>query len=281
MVPTGQYASGAKNNMQWCDIGVNLLSNQFSHDRQTVLQRAEAADVTHLVLIGSDIEESHANIRFCQQRQSCITTAGVHPHQAAQVKPDWQQQLRNLLQNPYVVAVGECGLDFNRNFSPPLQQENVFSAQLALARETDKPVYLHERDAFDRQLAILTEHDIHHGVVHCFTGDISQLKAYLDAGFYIGITGWLCDERRGQALQQALAYIPDDRLLLETDAPYLLPRNMPAPPVKKRNEPAFLPYIAAEVARLKNISLEELATFTLNNSRNLFRFSSVTLSGIT
>ena len=254
----------------WCDIGVNLFSSQFDSDRAAVVERAAMAGVAQLVLIGSDIDESRQNIAFCQQHRGCCSTAGVHPHQAANVGPDWLIQLQELSRQTEVVAIGECGLDFNRDFSPRDQQQLVFAEQLQLARQCGKPVYLHERDAFTTQLAMLKEQQISHGVTHCFTGDVQQLKAYLDLGLYIGITGWVCDERRGEALQQALRYIPSDRLLLETDAPYLLPRTMQPKPKSRRNEPAYLPVIAQMVARLTNRTMDELATLTWQNSCRLF-----------
>ncbi|MEO3677808.1 TatD family hydrolase [Rheinheimera fenheensis] len=254
----------------WCDIGVNLFSSQFDADRPEVLQRAQGAGVAQLVLIGSDITESQQNIAFCQQHSGCFSTAGVHPHQAAQVSDTWLSDLKQLLTRPEVVAVGECGLDFNRDFSPRPMQQQVFAAQLQLAKHANKAVYLHERDAFATQLAMLQEQQIQHGVAHCFTGDMTQVKAYLDLGLHIGITGWLCDERRGDALRQALQYIPLDRLLLETDAPYLLPRDLSPKPASRRNEPAFLPHIASVVASLRQLTTEALATQVLANSQRLF-----------
>lgn len=257
----------------WCDAGVNLFSTQFDSDRADVLLRAKHAGIKRLVFIGSDIAESQHNLLQCQPNPNYRTTAGVHPYQAAAITDDWLDRLKHLLASPQVAAVGECGLDFNRDFSPRPQQQLVFAEQLQLARHCHKPVYLHERDAFATQLAMLKEHQISHGIAHCFTGDITQLKAYLDVGLYIGITGWVCDERRGQALQQAINYIPSDRLLLETDAPYLLPRNISPKPLTRRNEPALLPAIAEKVAELRNCSLAELAAHCWRNSTALFGFS--------
>lgn len=257
----------------WCDIGVNLFSHQFAADRSAVLQRAIDAGVRQLILIGSDLTESRQNIVFCQQHSGCFTTAGVHPHQAAQTEQDWLAQLQQLLHQPGVVAVGECGLDFNRDFSPRSKQQQVFAEQLQLAKNVGKPLYLHERDAFDTQLAMLKEQNIQLGVVHCFTGDTTELHSYLELGLYIGITGWLCDERRGDALRQALHYIPQDRLLLETDAPYLLPRDLNPKPVSRRNEPAWLPHIGATVAQMLQLDIQQLARQTLDNSRRLFQLN--------
>lgn len=258
---------------QWCDIGVNLFSAQFDADRKAIVQRAAQAGISNLLLIGSDLAESQLNIIFCQQYAGCYTTAGIHPHQAANADTGWQQQLQQLLLLPAVVALGECGLDFNRDFSPRPIQQQVFAEQLQLAKQHTKPVYLHERDAFAPQLAMLQEQQINHGVVHCFTGNTHQLKAYLELGLYIGITGWICDERRGQDLQQAVRYIPADKLLLETDAPYLLPRTLEHKPKSRRNEPAFLAEIARQVALLRGCSLAELEAQCWRNSQTLFGFT--------
>jgi len=255
--------------MRWFDCGVNLFSPQFAAQEVAVIAAARLAGVNRCLLISSDLAESKKNSNFCQQHLSCFSTAGVHPHQAAQVSIDWLEQLQHQLANPNVVAIGECGLDFNRDFSPRAQQQQVFAAQLALSQQVQLPVYLHERDAFPTQIAMLKEQPPLAGVAHCFTGDSSQLKTYLDLGLYIGITGWLCDERRGQALQQALAYIPADRLILETDAPYLTPRTIRPRP--RCNTPALLPAIAAEVARLTGLSLQQIAEQSYQNSCRLLQ----------
>lgn len=261
----------AKTDMHtWCDIGVNLFSNQFDTDREAVIAHAVSNGVTSMLLIGSTLHESTQNLLVCQKYQACYSTAGVHPHQAAQVDSDWLIPLRQLLHHPKIVAVGECGLDFNRDFSPRPIQQQVFAEQLQLAKALAKPVYLHERDAFETQISMLVEQHISQGVAHCFTGDTQQLKAYLDLGLYIGITGWVCDERRGHNLQQALRYIPADRLLLETDAPYLLPRTLTPKPKSRRNEPAFLPFIAETVAALTGVDMATLSANTLSNSQRLF-----------
>lgn len=255
----------------WCDIGVNLFSSQYDADRNDIVDRSAAAGVTQLILIGSDIKESRQNIVFCCDHTGCYSTAGVHPHQAANVTENWLQHLTELALDDKVVAVGECGLDFNRDFSPRPTQQHVFAAQLQLAKSLNKPVYLHERDAFATQIAMLQEQDINCGVAHCFTGDTTQLKAYLDLGLYIGITGWLCDERRGDALRQALQYLPLDRILLETDAPYLLPRDIKPKPSSRRNEPALLPHIAATIAQLRHIDINTLAEHCHANTQRLFK----------
>ena len=255
---------------RWFDAGVNLFSAQFDPDRQAVIKQAQAAGVSELLLISSDLAETQLNLQFCAEHPGSFTTAGVHPHQADHVSTDWLQQLELLLQKPAVVAIGECGLDYNRMFSAKQQQLRVFSAQLSLAKQYTKAVYLHERDAFADQIDLLQAHQINRGIAHCFTGDVTQLRAYLDLGLYIGITGWLCDERRGTDLQQALKFVPLDRLVLETDAPYLLPRNLTDKPKSRRNEPAFLPAIGAKVAAVLQLDIALVARASRANSLKLF-----------
>lgn len=256
--------------LRWFDAGVNLFSAQFDADRLQILDNARTAGVSTLLLISSDLAETADNLHWCGEHRDCLTTAGVHPHQAAAVKADWQIELRQLLAQEHVVAVGECGLDFNRMFSPQSEQIRVFETQLQLAKSCGKAVYLHERDAFDTQISLLKQQQITHGIAHCFTGDTKQLKAYLDLGLYIGITGWLCDERRGQLLQQAMAYLPPDRLILETDAPYLLPRNLADKPKSRRNEPAFISAIALQLSQLTGWSVAEIAQHSEHNAHQLF-----------
>jgi TatD DNase family protein len=259
----------------WFDAGVNLFSQQFDEDRDQVVTRAKAAGVRQQLLISSDLAETALNIQYCQQHDGLLTTAGIHPHQAAAVADGWLQQLTTLLQQPTVVAVGECGLDFNRMFSAKDQQISVFSAQLSLAKQLQKAVYLHERDAFPDQLSLLKQYQIDHGIAHCFTGDATQLKAYLDLGLYIGITGWLCDERRATMLQDALQYLPLDRLILETDAPYLLPRNLTPKPKSRRNEPSYLSAIADQIALLRGWSVADIARHSQKNAHTLFTGSTL------
>ena len=261
------------------DIGVNLMSPAFDRDREAVIARAQAAGVHSLIITGSSIESSAAAAAFAQTQCNtngntiCMTTAGVHPHNAK----DWDAaaltRLRELAAG--AAALGECGLDYNRNFSPPPAQRQCFEDQLALAAQLGKPVFLHERDAFNDFLSILKKYraNLPGAVVHCFTGAQAELEAYVALDCYIGITGWVCDERRGAHLVPLLPRIPADRLLLETDAPYLLPRNLPRQSTRGksgRNEPCFLPHIAACVAEMAGKTPDQLAQETSANARRLF-----------
>ncbi|SUB74048.1 Deoxyribonuclease TatD [Pluralibacter gergoviae] len=182
------------------------------------------------------------------------------------------EAVRRLAARPEVVAIGECGLDFNRNYSTPQAQEQAFSAQLALAAELNLPVFLHCRDAHQRFIALLAPwlDKLPGAVVHCFTGTRDELEACLAHGLYIGITGWVCDERRGVELRELLPLIPADRLLIETDAPWLLPRDLTPKPASRRNEPAHLPHIAGRIAQWRAEDAEALARRTDDNARRLF-----------
>lgn len=255
------------------DIGVNLLDRAFEKDQQAVLERACRSGVTGLLLTGTNPVISEAALQLAAQHPAFLrATAGVHPHHASDWSPAVAGALRDLLQDDLCVAVGETGLDFNRNFSTPAQQEAAFEAQLGLAVESGKPVFLHERDAGPRMLDMLQHwrDDLAGAVVHCFTGDRASLFGYLDLDLHIGITGWVCDERRGMPLWPLIPAIPVDRLLIETDAPWLLPRNLRPKPKKGRNEPAFLPWVLVKLAELRQASPQQLAWQTSHNAQGLF-----------
>jgi len=236
------------------DIGVNLTNSRFDKDRNDVIARAKEAGVTALILTGTSIEESQQAQKMAQQwPQYCYSTAGVHPHDAKSVEDLTLPHIRTLAATPEVVAIGECGLDFNRDFSPRPQQEAVFEAQLALAAELNLPVFMHCRDAHERFIDILRpwRAKLPAAVLHCFTGSEKELKECLELDLHIGITGWVCDERRGTELRDIVHLIPDDRLMIETDCPYLLPRDYRPKPKSSRNEPQFLPHIASVIAQCR------------------------------
>jgi len=198
----------------------------------------------------------------------------VHPHLAAEVDPAALESLAALHRDPRVAAVGECGLDYFRDLAPRDVQRRAFIAQLDLALACGKPVFLHQRDAHTDFHAILREYRDRLGpvVVHCFTDTRAAMVDYLDLDCHIGITGWICDERRGMALKDTVASIPDDRLLLETDAPYLKPRNLRPKARTHRNEPCWLPWIGGTVAALRGVHPQRLAEQTTANACALFGF---------
>ena len=254
------------------DIGVNLTSKQFRADLPQVIERALAADVRYMIVTGLTAPLSQSALELARTRPTQLcSTAGVHPHNARTFDRHTQAELRTLARAPEVVAVGECGLDYDRDFSPRDQQRVALEAQLELAVELQKPVFLHQRSAHDDFERILrnARPKLVGGVVHCFTGDAKELDCYLELGLCIGITGFICDERRGVHLRQLVQRIPADRLMIETDAPFLLPRDLKGA-TGRRNEPAYLPHVAASVARYAERDEGELRRSTAQVAFKLF-----------
>lgn len=252
------------------DIGANLLNPAFDADRQEVLRRARAAGVDGVVLTGTSVASSRAGADFASRRgvgdpgsegesshgliPRLFATAGVHPHDATAVEAGWDHEIAGLAKRTEVVAIGETGLDYYRNFSPRTEQQNVFRKQVELAVDLNMPLFVHDRDSEGDTRSILSDYRdaLEACVIHCFTGTAADLEGYLEDGHYIGITGWICDERRGRQLMELVRLIPGDRLMIETDAPYLLPRNIVPRPRSRRNEPAFLTWVAERVARCRD-----------------------------
>lgn len=254
------------------DIGVNLMHRSFHQDREQIVERAAANHVTPLIITGTNIRSSIEAARYAGRYSGQLySTAGVHPHDAKNCNEETIGTLRELAAKPQVVAIGECGLDYNRDFSPREVQRKWFIEQIQLAIDLDMPLFLHEREAFSDFAAILKKHEVKNAVVHCFTGALSELKVYLEMGFHIGITGWICDERRGKHLKELVRMIPLDRLMIETDAPFLTPRDLKVKPAEGRNEPAYLQHILQTVARCIGKPAEEVAKATTETADAFFR----------
>lgn len=256
------------------DIGVNLTHESFAHDLPEVLRRAHLAGVSRMVITGTSVTATREAIALARtDPHRLYATAGLHPHHASDFSAGARDELRELAADPAVVAIGECGLDYYRNYSPREAQITAFRGLLELAVETGKPVFLHQRDAHADFMAILREFrgSIVDGVAHCFTGSRAELDDCLSIDLAIGITGWICDERRGLHLLAMMGAIPATRLMVETDAPYLLPRTLKPRPSSRRNEPAFLPEVAATVARARGESLEQLAAGSTAAAMRFFR----------
>jgi len=253
------------------DIGINLAHDSFDADRDAVLARARAASVVQMVITGSSEESSARALELARAHPNVLfSTAGVHPHHAADLTAEALPALEAAAREREVVAVGECGLDYFRDFSPRDLQRRAFAWQLEIASKLGKPVFLHQRDAHDDFIAILREHKVTRGVAHCFTAGEKERDAYLELGLHIGITGWINDERRGQHLREVVKGIPADRLMIETDAPYLLPRDIKPAPKSRRNEPHYLPYVARAVAAARGESVEALVASTTASARAFF-----------
>ena len=252
------------------------LGKLTEDDRDAVLQRARAAGVAQLVITGASREHSPQALALARQHPGeLFATAGVHPHHASEYTAECDAEMRELHAQPEVVAVGECGLDYFRDFSPRPAQRRAFELQLQIAVDTGKPLFLHQRDAHDDFVAIMKQFDGQLGpaVVHCFTGTRKELFECLDRDWHIGITGWLCDERRGLHLRELVKHIPASRLMIETDAPYLLPRSVKPPPAHRRNEPMYLAHIVEELARDRGEDVAVTTHLTTRTARSFFGLS--------
>jgi TatD DNase family protein len=276
------------------DIGANLTKKDFQDDMEGVLRSAFDKGVTAIIITGTTVIASRiawqiatrtpdpetmrprATALDLSQRPKLFATAGVHPHYASSLGEKAMDDLRQLARRPEVVAVGECGLDYHRKLSPIDVQRKAFEAQLGLAAELKKPVFLHDRNASADFTDILARwrSRIVGGVVHCFTGEGDVMKKYLDLDMHIGITGWICDERRGMHLRELVRHIPRGRLMVETDAPFLIPRDLPkgpgVPQYGFRNEPCLVEHVARTVARCRGETFEQLAEHTTAAARSLF-----------
>jgi TatD DNase family protein len=254
------------------DIGANLTHDSFQPDLEAVLQRAADRGIADIIVTGASAAGNAAALQLARHNPQLHCTAGIHPHEATHYTEACGAELRRLGGQREVVAMGECGLDFYRDLSPRPVQERCFAAQLEIACETGKPVFLHERDAHDRFVTILAPflRRLTRVVVHCFTGTRSQLETYLELGCHIGITGWICDERRGRDLQDFIGLVPPDRLMVESDAPYLLPRTIKPLPKSRRNEPAYLPYVVATLAAAVGKPVEQVAAETTATAKKFF-----------
>ncbi|KAF1713826.1 hydrolase TatD [Pseudoxanthomonas yeongjuensis] len=260
--------------MELIDIGANLTHDSFDPDRDAVLQRAREAGIVQMVVTGASREHSPKALALARAHPGFLfATAGVHPHHAVEYTDECDAELRALHAHPEVVAVGECGLDYFRDFSPRPAQRRAFERQLQIAADTGKPLFLHQREAHDDFVGIMKEFEgrIAPAVVHCFTGTRRELFDCLDRDWRIGITGWLCDERRGLHLRELVPHIPADRLMIETDAPYLLPRTVKPQPSHRRNEPMYLAHIVEELARDRGQEIKAVAKATTATARDFFR----------
>lgn len=261
----------------YIDIGINLTNRQFEGEIDEIIQNALDADVEQMVLTGTSVKNSIESEKIAADYPHTLySTAGIHPHDAKSMNEQSISTLQKLLQKKHVVSVGECGLDFDRDFSPRPIQEKCFKAQLELAIEVQKPLFLHEREAFDRFTSIYKEYQskLPKGVVHCFTGSLKEAKYYLDNGFYLGFTGAISDVKRFEHLKEVISYAPLDRMMIETDAPFMLPKNVPRHQMtrynERRNEPAFLPFVAQTIAQIKKTSIADVAETTTEVARDFF-----------
>ena len=256
---------------QIIDIGLNLMNKQFDVDRESVIKRAEEQNITPLIITGVHLNDSKKAVSFAEKYpKKLYCTVGVHPHDAKTCNENTVSELYKLAQNTQVCAIGECGLDYDRNFSPRDIQKKWFEEQIILAEELNMPLFLHERAAFTDFKKIMIQHKeiCNRSVVHCFTGNGMELQNYLRMGCFIGIAGWICDERRGGHLKTLIKMIPLDRLMIETDAPFLIPRDLKAN--SRRNEPVYLRHILKTISKCLNKEEGEVAEIVTRNTKKFF-----------
>ena len=255
------------------DICFNFTHQSFRKDEREVLARAEAGGVGTMIVPGSNIADSAQALALAGRYPRFLHAAvGVHPHHADEWDEHSYDALKRLAKMPEVVAIGETGLDYCRDYAPRARQREAFTHQILLAAETGLPLFMHQRDAHDDFVALLAplRERLGNAVVHCFTGDRATLSDYLELDLHVGVTGWICDERRARSLREAITAIPDERLMIETDAPYLLPRDLQPQPRGRRNEPAFLPHIARAIAARRGTTPTALGEMTAANARRFY-----------
>ena len=248
------------------DIGANLTSSHFSDDLDSVLDESFEAGVKKICITSSNLQDVRNAKKITERNKNLYYSVGFHPHNAKDFKIEFLKDMSIYLDDPKAICLGEMGLDFNRNFSSKEEQILCFESQLSLANSINKPLFLHQRDAHEEFLSILDNYKFNQNlIVHCFTGNLSELEDYLKRDFYIGITGWVCDLKRGLDLRECINHIPQEKLLIETDSPYLSPRKK-----IRRNEPKFLIDVAEEVARLRQQAKESIVKSSYENSLNFF-----------
>ena len=260
------------------DIGANLTHSDYALDIDVIIKEALESNIHQLIVTGSNNDESIKAHTLTKIYPNILySTAGVHPHYASTYNKSVEQSIHKLSQYDSVVAIGECGLDYYRNLSPKKDQIKAFESQLEIAKDTNLPVFLHQREAHNDFASILQRNikDLSNAVAHCFTGSEEMLSAYLDMGLYIGITGWVCDERRGKDLQKIVNKIPLNRLMIETDCPYLLPRTVKPKPKSRRNEPKYLHEIVKTIAKYSTYSEQDIVSSSTENAQKFFNIYSI------
>ena len=275
------------------DICVNLMHQQFDKDRLEVLVRAKSSGVQGILLCADTLDTAEENLKFINETNArenlslpeLLTTAGTHPHEASQWKNDDKDRLRRLLKETSISAIGECGLDFYREISPSEKQIACFQEQVEIACKECIPLFVHDRDSESLTNQILrSQKALPPTVIHCFTGSEKELHEHLDLGCYIGITGWVTDPARGQTLRRVISDIPLNKMLIETDAPFLAPKRsaleqkhfaLPASFRSSRNEPSFLPLISSFLASELRLETTELIEQTTQNAIDFFGFTKI------
>ncbi|AYV83005.1 MAG: YchF/TatD family DNA exonuclease [Hyperionvirus sp.] len=254
------------------DIGANLTHKSFEKDLDSVMYKSFKQNLQAIIITGTTIEGSQFGLKLCEkykENYNIFCTAGIHPHNANEYDSTVETELIKLIEMNVIKAVGECGLDFDRNFSAQENQINCFDRQIKLALKYKLPLFLHERSAHKKFLEVLDKYTDSlkniNVVVHCFTGNCSEVKEYIKRGFYIGITGWICDDRRNMDLLVAIKDIPLDKLMIETDSPFLSPNRK-----ERRNIPANVFVVAQKIGKILSRSEEDIIKLTTANAIKVF-----------
>lgn len=258
------------------DIGLNLMHKSFDKNRAEIIEESAKVGVNQFIITGTNVQSSQTAKEYAKQNQFkniLFSTAGVHPHDAKTCNTETIVKLEEFAEEDCVVAIGECGLDYNRNYSPQDVQREWFRNQIELAEKLDMPLFLHERDAHEDMMKILQEYPkmAKKAVVHCFTGTKEEAENYLSIGCHIGVTGWICDERRGESLQEAVTVIPPEKMMIETDAPFLIPRNLPKKPKSNKNKPKYLPHILKTITEYKDMNPKDLGIAVTKTTKKFFK----------
>ena len=256
------------------DIACNFTSDRFDNDLDEVINRAIVNNITKFGLICSRLSDIDKLLEiYNRYSKDMFFTIGVHPHHANEINEEYLKKLKEVINNNNPHAIGETGLDFFRNLSTYEEQIFAFEEQIKIAIDTNKPLFLHQRDSHDDFIKILRKYssDINKSVVHCFTGNKEQLNDYLELDCYIGVTGWICDAKRNVELRKTIKNIPLERLMIETDCPYLIPKNLEEKPKNNRNEPTYLNHIANEVATLMKKDINDIREKTYKPSLSFFQ----------
>ena len=257
------------------DIACNFTNERFDKDLDEVINRAITNKITKFGLICSRLSDLDRLLEIYNQcSKDTFCTIGIHPHHANEINDKYLKNLKEAVINNNPHAIGETGLDFFRNLSTYDEQIYAFEEQIKIAIDTNKPLFLHQRDSHDDFIKILREYssDINKAVVHCFTGTQEQLEDYLELDCYIGVTGWICDEKRNVELRKTIKNIPLEKLMIETDCPYLIPKNLHNKPKNNRNEPINLNHIVNEIAVLMEIDIDSLRKQTFKNTINYYKY---------
>jgi len=254
------------------DIGANITHPQLHNQIDKVVENMKIQNISKAIITSSNLEDTKKALDIiASYPETFYTTVGFHPHNAKDFTHEKIDSIIEYTKNKKVLSIGECGLDYYRDYSTHQEQLFCFEEQLKIAKSTGLPIFLHEREAHNDFVMMLKRYilEIEKSVVHCFTGKKSELKTYLDMGCYIGITGWISDLNRGKHLHDLIKYIPEDRLMIETDAPYLTPKNIP---FKNNgiNEPSFLNYVAQSIAECLNKDINHIKEITINNTKKFF-----------